>query len=98
MPSRFAALQNDDSSSEGDDDGSMREEDAKPKSHSPQHKDVLVPSYEDLSTSRADEETVLATVYGEDFQRHRGVWGCARLEVKVSPPDVDPEHIGSQLL
>ena len=59
--------------------------------------DLQVPSYEDLSTSRADEETVLQVVYAKDFRRVEGVWGCARLEVDVRPPDVDPEQIGSQL-
>jgi hypothetical protein len=54
---------------------------------------------EDLSTARADEETVLAAVYGEeDFRRIPGVWGCAKLQVKVRPPDVEPQRIGSSLL
>ena len=96
MPSRFAALQNEDSS---DDDVSSQENEAQQKRHESQHKEeVHIPSYEDLSASRADEETVLAAVYGEDFQRHRGVWGYPRLEVKVFPPDVSPERIGSKLL
>ena len=58
---------------------------------------IDIPSYEDLSTSRADEETVLQAVYADDFRRHNGVWGCARLEVDVRPPDVERERIGSQL-
>jgi hypothetical protein len=57
-----------------------------------------IPVYEDLSTSRADEETVLQAVYADDFQRNEGVWGTARLQVQVRPPDIEPEHIGSQLL
>jgi hypothetical protein len=57
-----------------------------------------IPAYEDLSTSRADEETVLKAVYGQDFQRNQGVWGAARLEVQVRPPDVDAARIGNQLL
>ena len=56
---------------------------------------VHIPSYEDLSTSRADEETVLEAVYGTDFRRQEGVWRCARLEVDVRPPDVDT--VGSSL-
>lgn len=59
--------------------------------------DLHVPSYEDLSSSRADEETVLQVVYAQDFRRLQGVWGCARLEVDVRPPDIDPEQIGSEL-
>jgi hypothetical protein len=58
---------------------------------------IHIPSYEDLSTSRADEETVLQAVYAQDFRRQVGVWGCARLEVDVRPPDIDPEQIGSHL-
>jgi hypothetical protein len=54
-----------------------------------------VPSHEDLSLSRADEETVLTAVYGEDFHREKGVWGCARLCVHVRPPDA--EQVISQL-
>lgn len=53
------------------------------------------PSHEDLSLSRADEETVLTAVYGEDFHREKGVWGCARLYVHVRPPDT--EQVGSEL-
>jgi translation initiation factor 2-alpha kinase 4 len=56
-----------------------------------------IPSYEDLSTSRTDEETVLWAVYGPDFSREDGPWGCAKLQVQVRPPDMDLEHIGSQL-
>jgi hypothetical protein len=58
---------------------------------------IHIPSYEDLSTTRADEETVLQAVYAQDFRRQVGVWGCARLEVDVRPPDIDPEQIGSHL-
>lgn len=60
---------------------------------------VSIPSYaEDLSVSRADEVTVLEAVYGPDFARKTGVWGCARLEVQTRPPDVEPERIGSEVL
>lgn len=58
---------------------------------------VVIPSFEDLSGARADEEMVLSVVYGEDFQRHIGVWGCARFEVNVRPPDIEPARIGCQL-
>lgn len=56
-----------------------------------------IPSYEDLSVARTDEETVLEVVYGEDFERKIGAWGFPRFEVTVRPPDIDPERIGSQL-
>jgi eukaryotic translation initiation factor 2-alpha kinase 4 len=59
---------------------------------------VHIPAYEDLSTSRMDEELVLSTVYGDDFQSLSGVWGCPRWEVQVRPPDVNRDQIGSQLL
>ena len=58
---------------------------------------TVPPSYEDLSMSRADEETVLTAVYGDDFTRQVGVWGCAKLQVNCRPPDVDRDHIGSEL-
>jgi len=61
------------------------------------NRDVYIPSYEDLSTARADEETVLQVVYAQDFRRYDGVWGCSRLEVDVRPPDVESKRIGSQL-
>ena len=54
-----------------------------------------VPSHEDLSLCRADEETVLTAVYGDDFSAETGVWGVPRLNVHVRPPD--SEHIGSEL-
>uniref|UniRef100_A0A6U6FXU5 non-specific serine/threonine protein kinase n=2 Tax=Odontella aurita TaxID=265563 RepID=A0A6U6FXU5_9STRA len=58
---------------------------------------VDVPSYEDLSSVRTDEETVLSAVYGHDFSRENGVWGCARLNVHVRPPDTQIENVGSEL-
>ncbi len=56
-----------------------------------------IPSYEDLSVSRADEITVLEAVYGEEFRCVEGVWGCRRLEVDVSPPDVPAAQIGCKI-
>jgi len=60
---------------------------------------VHIPSYEDLSTTRVDEITVLEAVYGaEDFAQDDGVWGCPLLKVRVRPPDVeDLAKIGSTL-
>lgn len=55
------------------------------------------PSHEDLSSIRVDEETVLEAVYGEDFSKSEGVWGCPVLRVRVRPPDVEPRLIGSRL-
>ena len=54
------------------------------------------PSYEDLSLIRTDEETVLSAVYGPDFKRENGVWGCSRLSVRVRPPDTDREEVGCE--
>jgi hypothetical protein len=98
----FGVLQQDDSSDDDDDqNGSSRTSATSDRRH--QQSAVAevaadIPAYEDLSTSRADEETVLLAVYGQDFQRNQGVWGTARLEVQVRPPDVDAAHIGNQLL
>jgi hypothetical protein len=91
MPTgRFDALQEEDESSDDD------EPDITQTSH-PGNNDeaVVVPSYEDLSVTRADEETVLAAVYGDDFSREDGVWGVARLNVHCRPPDVD--QVGCEL-
>lgn len=61
-------------------------------------KPVHIPSYENLSVSRADEETVLQAVYGdEEYRREVGLSGLPRLEVDVRPPDVSPERVGSKL-
>ena len=57
----------------------------------------LVPNYEDLSTTRIDEETVLDAVYGDDYCRKDGPWGTSILCVKVKPPDVEQSQIFSQL-
>jgi translation initiation factor 2-alpha kinase 4 len=82
---RFSAFQDSDSDSD---------EEAPP---SPIKKNVHIPSYEDLSTSRVDEETVLRVVYGTDFSKEDGAWGCPKLQVQVRPPDMDPDRIGSEL-
>jgi hypothetical protein len=107
----FGVLQQDDSSDDDDDDDhddqndSSRTDTTSDKRHqqstqNPKPAEIAadIPAYEDLSTSRADEETVLLAVYGRDFQRNQGVWGTARLEVQVRPPDVDAARIGNQLL
>lgn len=60
-------------------------------------RDLPVPSYEDLSLTRIDEETVLNAVYGDDFSKRNGPWGSSILCVKVRPPDTEPSKIGSQL-
>ena len=58
---------------------------------------VHIPSYEDLSSARADEETVLNVVYEHDFRKYAGVWGCPRFEIDIRPPDIEKERIGSEL-
>lgn len=83
-PGQFDALQDEEDTSD--------EEARRVKDES-----VAVPSHEDLSMARVDEETVLTAVYGEDFTREDGVWGCARLNVHVRPPDTEREHVGSEL-
>jgi hypothetical protein len=91
----FGVLQQDDSD---DDTSSDRSATTLPSALATNTVTADIPAYEDLSTSRADEETVLDAVYGKDFQRNVGVWGSARLEVQVRPPDVDTANIGSQFL
>lgn len=93
----FSALQESDSSSSDDESNNNHNSRGALGMSSVAHPTVIIPSYEDLSTSRADEETVLQAVYADDFRRLDGVWGCARLEIDVRPPDVELERIGSQL-
>lgn len=82
---RFAAFQDDDSDSDN------------PNEKNGEDDGLLIPSYEDLSSHRLDEETVLSAVYGPDFKKVDGAWGSPRLEVKVRPPDLDAEKIGTTL-
>lgn len=56
-----------------------------------------VRSYEDLSITRIDEETVLNAVYADEFSTKEGPWGSRILCVKVQPLDTEPSKIGSQL-
>lgn len=58
---------------------------------------VDVPSYEDLSSSRADEDVVLQCIYGEDYEKEAGSWGQAIAKVKIRPPELDPKAMGCQL-
>lgn len=89
---RFAALRDSSSSSEeGEEESALDHTSATAAQH------VFVPAYEDLSTSRADEVTVLSAVYGSDFRREEGTWGCALLKVNVRPPDLQQERIGCEL-
>lgn len=56
-------------------------------------------NFEDLSSYRADEAVVLRAVYGDgDFTEEEGVWGCARFNVAVRPPDTAPENVGSEFI
>ena len=84
MPSRFDALGIDGSSSSEEDENISKQ-------------GVNVPSYEDLSMVRVDEETVLAAVYGDDFSKKKGAWGSTKLCIHVKPPDLVPECIGTEL-
>jgi eukaryotic translation initiation factor 2-alpha kinase 4 len=57
----------------------------------------IVPDYEDLSSARLDEETVLSAVYGDDFTSSPGVWNCPCWAVNVRPDILDSEKVGSRL-
>jgi len=83
MPSKFDALAIDESSS------SSSSNDAESARTFQYH--------EDLSIQRTDEETVLDAVYGKDYYKKEGVWGLPVLCVKVLPPDVEEERIGSRV-
>lgn len=87
----FAALQDD------DDDDSSTGSSAAGQQKPSEGNSVTVPFYEDLSSGRVDEETVLIAVYGDDFSSEKGVWNYPCWAVKVKPPDIDPQKIGSSL-
>ena len=80
-----------------DDDSTDNETSTHNKEGSAGHRPVVIPSYEDLSVARADEETVLEAVYGDDFTRRDGKGGYAQLSVRVRPPDIERERVGSEL-
>ena len=79
------------------DDSDSSSEDDEKETHPQVEAAVHIPSYEDLSSARADEETVLNVVYEHDFRKYAGVWGCPRFEVDIRPPDIEKERIGSEL-
>ena len=92
---QFAALEDSDDSSNSS--SSTETGNLSPAFGSGNVDSVDVPSYEDLSSSRADEETVLQCIYGEDYERENGPWGQAIAKVKIRPPELDPETMGCQL-
>lgn len=94
-------LQDDDDNSSST--NSSESEQSTPSAHkkkSSTSEDVVVPSFEDLSLCRSDEETVLQAVYGSDFthKESRQTGRTTRLSVHVRPPDTDANHVGTQLV
>ena len=85
---RFDVLQEEDESSDDEESDTV----ASPNTN---HDAVGVPPHEDLSVARADEETVLAAVYADEFSREDGAHGVSRLNVHCRPPDVD--QVGCEL-
>jgi len=101
MSGYFGVLQADEESSDGEgSDRDCQTNRSKQRGHNtkqPAAPAVNIPSYEDLSTTRLDEVTVLEAVYGDDFCRKDGAWGCPLLSVNVKPPDIEPPRIGCSL-
>ena len=93
---QFAALVDSDDSSSNSSSSTCSER-LFPSPSSGKDTAVDVPSYEDLSSSRADEETVLKCIYGEDFESEVGSWGQAIAKVNIRPPDLDPKMVGCHL-
>jgi len=79
MSSRYDVLLSGESESEDDNDDIF---------------EMHIPSYEDLSLLRNDEETVLKAVYEKDysFDKKR-----AQLNIHIRPPDLDSVNVGSEL-
>jgi hypothetical protein len=96
MPTAFDALARNGSSGSS---STSSEEDEINQDHRGGHQNGVASScfYEDLTTQRADEETVLDAVYGDDFSKEDGVWGCPILSVHVRPSDIEEKRIGTEL-
>ena len=99
-PGQFAALvdsdesDNSSSSSSSFNDPPASSNDGNVNGNNNDNINVEVPSYEDLSSSRADEETVLQCIYGDDYEGEEGSWGQKIVKVRVRPPDLEPKQIG----
>ena len=91
----FDVLQDDNSS---DESSSSSNSDQSESLRSSSHRNLVVPSFEDLSLCRTDEETVLEAVYGSDYAKITREGRTPRLTVHVRPPDTDQDHVGTQLV
>ena len=96
----FAALRDDDDDDDSSSNGSKREGDKHNNLTTTLPSEgvsVTVPAFEDLSNARMNEETALQSIYGDDFSGKVGVWNCPCWTIRVRPPDLDPQKIGSHL-
>ena len=91
----FAALRDDDDDSSAEGSNTAQENGA--VAPPAEGNSVTVPAYEDVSTARMDERSVLEAVYGPDFSADTGAWNYPCWRVQVKPPDLDPQKIGSTL-
>jgi len=90
MPTQYDALAYDDSDNDdsSDEDLSLEPENT-----------TDIPSFEDLSTVRTDEASVLEVIYGDDFSKEIGT-RCRSspvLCIRVRPPDLEPQRVGCEL-
>ena len=92
MPTQYDALAYDDSDNDDDSDDS-EDEDLLPESENA----AYVPSFEDLSSVRTDETTVLEAIYGDDFSKKTSSRGFSTFRIRVRPPDLEPKKVGSEL-
>eukprot|EP00536_Pseudo-nitzschia_multiseries_P005127 jgi/Psemu1/323755/estExt_fgenesh1_pg.C_930022 len=61
------------------------------------NRSVGIPSDDELSECRTDEETVLQCIYGEDYERETGSQGQAIANLSIRPPGLEPKQIGCRL-
>ena len=90
MPTQYDALAYDDSDN---DDSSDEDLSLEPENTTDIH------SFEDLSTVRTDEASVLEVIYGDDFSKEIGT-RCRSspvLCIRVRPPDLEPQRVGCEL-
>jgi len=56
-----------------------------------------IPAFEDLSSVRTDEVQVLEAVYGDDFAKETSPHGPSIIRIRVQPPDLEPDAVGSEV-
>jgi ubiquitin-protein ligase len=98
MAKGFFDVLQDENSSDDDDSSTSSKSDQSSQSISAHKKpNVIVPSFEDLSLCRSDEETALLAIYGDEDFTKKQKGSSTHLYLNVRPPDTVQSHVGTQL-